>query len=180
MSVLELADALDHLNITSGSSSLEVQAFVDAAEAVIARHCGPLSSTATTVRVVGGGCALVLPVLPAVSLTSVTPVDDGSPLTLGDLYLSTGAGLVTYTSGASFPDRFYDVVYSAGRTTCPDDLLMAVRELVRHMWQTQRGPTRRPGSQPSEGTANTVPGAAYMLPFRVSELIAPHLQSGFA
>jgi hypothetical protein len=59
-------------------------------------------------------------------------------------------------------------------------LLMAVKELVRHMWQTQRGPTRRPGSQPSESAANTVPGAAYLLPFRVSELIAPHLQPGFA
>lgn len=179
MSVLTLADARTHLNVTAGPHDAEVQAFIDAAEAAIIQRCGPLASTAATVRVRGGGTALVLPTIPAVSLTSVTPVD-GTALTLADLYLDTGAGLVTYNSGSTFTDRLYDVVYNAGRTTCPEDLLMAVKELVRHMWQTQRGPTRRPGSQPSEGTANTVPGAAYLLPFRVSELIAPHLQPGFA
>jgi hypothetical protein len=56
--------------------------------------------------------------------------------------------------------------------------LMAIRELVRHLWRTQRGPTRRPGSEPSESVSNTVPGAAYVLPFRVVELITPHVQVG--
>jgi hypothetical protein len=179
MSVLTLAEARTHLNLTAGPHDAEVQTFIDAAEAAITQRCGPLASTATTVRLQGGDYALVLPSVPAVSLTSVTPVD-GTALTLSDLYLDTSAGLVTYDSGAAFSDRLYDVVYNAGRATCPADLLMAVKELVRHMWQTQRGPTRRPGSQPSESAANTVPGAAYLLPFRVSELIAPHLQPGFA
>lgn len=179
MSVLTLAQAKAHLNVTGGQQDVEVQSMIAAAEAAIAKRCGPLSSTSTTVRVAGGSPELVLPVTPAVSLTSVTPVD-GSALTLSDLYLDTGAGLVTYNSGAGFSSRLYDVVYNAGRTTVPDDLLMAVKELVRHMWATQRGPTRRPGSTPSEAVANTVPGAAYALPFRVSELIAPHLQHGFA
>jgi hypothetical protein len=114
-----------------------------------------------------------------VSLTSVTPYN-GTALTLSDLYLDTASAVVTYNSGAGFSANYYDVVYQAGRTTCPDDLLMAVLELVRHLWLTRRGPTRRPGSDPSEGTSNTVPGAAYLLPFRVSELVAPHLQPGFA
>ena len=179
MSVLTLTLAKAHLNISNATQDVEIQTFIDAAEAVLTKHCGPLTSTATTVRVRGGGPGLLLPITPAVSLTSVTPVD-GTVLTLTDLYLDTRAGVVTYNSGFMFSSRFYDVVYNAGRTTCPEDLLMAVKELVRHMWQTQRGPTRRPGSQPSEGTANTVPGAAYLLPFRVSELIAPHLQPGFA
>ena len=179
MSVLDLASANAHLNITSGTSDVEVQAFIDAAEAAIAKRCGPRASTAVTVRVRGGALELLLTTTPALSLTSVTPVD-GTALTLGDLYLDTAAGLVTFNSGSAFSARYYTVVYNAGRSPCPADLLMAVKELLRHMWQTQRGPTRRPGSQPSEGTANTVPGAAYLLPFRVSELIAPHLQPGFA
>ena len=122
---------------------------------------------------------LRLPTAPAISLTSVTPVN-GTAITLTDLYLNTRGARVTYNSGAGFYARFYDVVYSAGRTTCPADLLEAIEELVRHMWQPQRGPTRRPGSEPSEGTANTVPGAAYLLPFRVSELIEPHLLTNYA
>lgn len=180
MSVLLLAEAKTHLNWSSALNDAELQEMIDAAEAVLAKHVGPLTSVATTVRVYGGSCALALPRLPAVSLTSVTPSDGGSALTLGDLYLNPGAGTVTYNSGAYFSARYYTVVYNAGRATCPDDLLMAVKELVRHMWMTQRGGSRRPGSAASDATANTVPGAAYMLPFRVTELITPHLQRGFA
>lgn len=179
MSVLALADARAHLNISGTDRDGDLAATISAAEAVIAQRCGPLTSTATTVRVWGGSCELVLPTTPAVSLTSVTPYN-GTALTLSDLYLSTASAVVTYNTGAQFYARYYDVVYQAGRSTCPDDLLMAVKELVRHLWSTRRGPTRRPGSDPSESTANTVPGAAYLLPFRVSELIAPHLQPGFA
>lgn len=179
MSVLPIATARAHLNITGIAHDTKLESVIDAAEAVIAQRCGPLVSTATTVRIAGGGSALVLPVTPALSLTTVTPVD-GTALTLGDLYLDTGAGIVTYNSGSSFSARYYTVVYAAGRTSVPSDLLMAIQELVRHMWETQRGPTRRPGSTASDATSNTVPGAAYLLPFRVSELIAPHVQFGFA
>lgn len=179
MSVLSLALAKTHLNITVSTYDTELQTVIDAAEALLAKRCGPLSTSTVTNRVDGGGGALVLQTTPAVALLSVTPVD-GTALTLTDLYLDTGAGLVTYNSGAGFGDRYYTVVYSAGRLSCPDDLLMAVKELVRHLWETQRGPSRRPGSTASESTANTIPGAAYMLPFRVAELIAPHMQPGFA
>jgi hypothetical protein len=72
------------------------------------------------------------------------------------------------------------VVYSAGRASCPADLLLAVRELVRHIWETQRGGTRRPGSSASSETANTIAGAAYLFPFRVEQLLAPYIQPGFA
>ena len=179
MSVLTLAQAKTHLNISGATHDTELQTFIDAAEAVIGQRCGPLTSVATTVRLRGGGLALPLPVVPAVSLTSVTPIDQAA-LTLSDLYLDIKAGVVTYNSGEAFSARLYTVVYQAGRSTVPDDLLMAVKELVRHMWQTQRGTTRRPGSQASDSASNTVPGAAYTLPFRVTELIAPHLQTGFA
>jgi hypothetical protein len=178
MSVLALPVAKAHLNITRTDHDLDLQASVDAAEAVIARLCGPLEPTPTTARV-DGGPVLLLTVTPAISLTSVTPVD-GAALTLADLYLDGTAGVVSYTLGGTFGSPAYTVVYSAGRATCPDDLLMAVKELVRHLWQSQRGPTRRPGSPPSGGVANTVPGAAHTLPFRVTELIGPHLQPGFA
>lgn len=180
MSVLELAAVQAYLNISPGPLDYELQATIDAAEAVIAERCGPLASTATTVRVESSGqTGLALPVAPAVSLTSVTPVG-GTALTLADLYLNTRSAVVTFNLGSAFTARYYDVVYNAGRTTCPDDLQMAVKELVRHLWQTRRGPTRRPGSDPSDSAANTIPGAAYLLPFRVTELIAPHLQHGFA
>ena len=54
MSALPLADAATYLNLGSNQHDVELQTFIDAAEAVLAKHCGPLSSTATTCRVSGG------------------------------------------------------------------------------------------------------------------------------
>jgi hypothetical protein len=112
-------------------------------------------------------------VTPAVSLTSVTPYS-GTALTLSDLYLDTRTGLVTFNNMSPFVAAYYDVVYDAGRSTCPADLLFAVKELVRHLWATQRAGAR--GGASAEG--NAAPGAAHLLPYRVAELIVPHAQIG--
>src|SRR5512139_536424 len=181
MSVLTLAEAKAHLNITDSSSDAELQTFVDAAEAALAARVGPLGPVTTTARVSGGGRTLLLPVAPAVSITSVTPVG-GTALTVGDLYLDKTGGAIAFTSDAPFTAYWYDVVYIAGRAlnACPDDLLMADKELLRHMWTTQR-PNSRGASPLSDAAANTIPGAAYLLPFRVEALLAPYLPGlGFA
>lgn len=175
MSVVLLSEAKAHLNIAAATYDAELQTFIDRAEAAITRKVGPLTAVATTKRVRGGTSALALPVLPAITLTSVTPADS-TAITLTDLYLDTDAGVVTYNSGAVFAARYYTVVYSAGRAACPDDLKLAVLELVRHFWETQRGGGGRPGGRPSE----PVSGAAYLFPFRVQELIEAHLTVGFA
>lgn len=178
MSVLTLAQAKTHLNIGTAAQDAELQTFIDAAEAAIAEKCGPLTSVAYTERVRGGGRALVLRNTPVVSLTSVTPVG-GSALDLTLLDLDTSAGVVEWDSGATFTTGRYDVVYQAGRSSVPSDLLMGVKELVRHTWAaSQRGPTRRPGSADSDGLANTLPGSTYLFVYRVQEYINPHVQVG--
>lgn len=176
MPVVDLPSVKIHLNITKGDHDAELVSITLAAEAAIAERVGPLVSTSVTARVRGCLPALRLPVTPAISLTSVTPVG-GSALTLTDLYLDASAGLVTYNSGDGFPESFYDVAYQAGRAECPEDLRMAVKELVRHMWTTQRGGSQRPGSQASDALSNSLPGSAYVFPFRVEQLLTPHLQA---
>jgi hypothetical protein len=150
---------------------------IASAEAALAKRVGPLGPESVTARVEGGG-ALILPRTPAVSVTSVTPLG-GDAITSG-LHLDQAAATVTYDTGAAFPPGYYDVVYEAGRAACPDDLLMALKELVRHMWSTQRGGSQRPGSQASNELSNSLPGSAYAFPFRVEQLLAPHTQPGFA
>lgn len=177
MSVVTVAEAKADLNMTSAVSDAEVQSFLNRAEAALARKVGPLAATATTSRVRGGDWQLVLPVTPVISLTSVTPAG-GTALTVGDLYVSP-EGLVEYALTSTwFPSATYTVVYSAGRTTLPDDLKNAALRLTAHMWETQRGGGARPGRPAMEGLANTLPGSAYMFPHRVNELIAPHMQVG--
>lgn len=174
VSVLALSDAKAHLNISVNTHDAELQATIDAAEAVIAERCGPLQSTTVTTTVYGNSATLLLPVTPVVSVTSVTPYL-GTALTAGDLYTNLGAGIVSYYSGGAFSATQHTVVYQAGRAECPADLLMAVRELVRHLWTSQRGSAR-----PGPGAPEPTPGAAYLLPHRVSELIAPHVQMSIA
>jgi hypothetical protein len=181
VSVLTLDEAKVHLNITADTYDAELVTIMDAAESVITARCGPLAPVAMTCRI-GGGRALVLPSPPVVSLTSVAPVGwdtyadiysdaytDAMPL--AELYLDGAAGLVTQNMGGVFSSAFYDVVYESGRVSVPDDLLLAVKELTRHLWSTsQRGGSRRPGSE-----AMAANPATYLLPYAVQSLLEPHM-----
>lgn len=172
MTVLDLTAAKEYLNITVTTSDTALTGIIAAAEAAIAERCGPLEPTTVTARVDHLGGDIALSRLPVLSLTTVTPVG-GSALDLTNVYVDA-SGVVTGIAAG-----MYTIAYQTGRQTCPADLLLAVKELVRHLWSTQRGPTQRPGSAPSD-TSGSVPGAAYMMPNRVAEMIAPHVQIGFA
>ena len=176
MSALELDDAKTYLNITGTSSDTLLQSIIDAAEAAISAKCGPLQAVQVTEQASASSSGtLALLTLPVIELTSITPADGGTALNLDGVVLNGPAGVASGVCTGTFT-----VVYQAGRSQCPPDLLLAVKELVRHLWESQRGGTRRPGSTVSDATSNTIPGAAYLFPFRVSELIAPHMQPGFA
>lgn len=172
MAVPSLAEVKSHLNITGTANDGELQGFIGAAVAAIGNRVGPLDPVERTTRVRSTGRVLRVP-SPAVSLTSVVDAY-GSTLTVGDLYLDKDPGLISYTDARPLALGAYTVTYMAGHDPLPADLRLAVKELVRHFWQTQRGPTRRPGSATSEAVANTVPGAAYLPPW-VSELLKPYV-----
>lgn len=179
MSAVTLAEAKAYLNMaaTPTTSDDELGVFIDRAEAAVVRKCGPLTATAVTERVRGGGPMLSVEQTPILSLTSVTPVG-GSALT-SSLVTAARAGVIEQETGGAFGSRWYDVTYTAGwAATAPDlpeDLRNGVLELLRHLWDTQRpGGARRPGSAPSDTTANTVPGAAYLWPHRATQLLAPY------
>lgn len=185
MSVLLLADAKAHLNITNTVDDTELQTFIDAAEAAIGSKIGPLGSVSRTDRVRGAGKDLVLPVCPVISLTSVTPVG-GTALDPSSMVVDYKAGVIAYVAAtqynfARFPLPWYDVTYTAGRNVTASanpDLYQAIKEQVRHLWSTQRGPTSNPvnfsGDSPSQV------GMSYTFSNRVLEMIAPYMAPGFA
>ncbi|MFJ9315773.1 hypothetical protein ACIRN4_16405 [Pimelobacter simplex] len=174
MTVLTLPDARAHLNIAdeTAPTTAKLTAMIASAEATIAGRVGPLEPQPRTVRVTPTYKTLVVP-SPAAELTTVTN-SAGTALDLDGLHLNQRAGLITSSDGSTFTASWYEVTYNYGRSPCPPDLVLAVKEMVRHLWDTQRGPNKRPGSTASDGTSNTIPGAAYLLPFRVAELIAPY------
>lgn len=177
MSVVDIEVAKAELNITEAAQVTKLQRALDGAEDAIARKCGPLEPTTVTERVSGGGSGLVLRCTPVIELTSVTTAS-GATYSLDTLEVDKSAGVIEFLNGQRFPTGRYTVVFEAGRETLPDDLRDGIIELLRHRWDVQRGPTGRPGSNPSETYANTIPGAAHAFPFRVTELISPHVQVG--
>lgn len=181
MSVIDLAEAKTHLDITTDDDDDELLAVIDSAEAAIVQRVGPLTATDATARVVGYSWGLYLPQYPAISLTSVTPVN-GTPLDLSTLYLDGRAGAVSRNDGSRFTSPAYDVAYVAGRDPVPTDLVFAVKELTRHMWETQRGAASVANAYLDDnvgvglhGMALALPGGAYTFPIRIMELLAPHL-----
>jgi hypothetical protein len=177
MTVLSVDAMLTHLNMTSGANDAELGDFIEAAEAIIATRVGPLESTTVTCTVSSAGPSLVLPITPVLSVTSVTSVYDGTVVDLSSLSLNTSAGIVTpsaYGSGFWATGGAYTVVYEAGRAEAPADLVLAIKEMVRHLWTTQRGGAKRPGS------TDSAPAVGYLIPNTVAELLEPYRQFSVA
>jgi hypothetical protein len=175
MSALSLDDAKAHLDITTSTNDAELQDFIDAAEGALGKRVGPLTPASISTRVEGYGWGLHLPVRPAISLTSVAVANSSTTLDLTTLYLDTNSGTVSMSDGSFFTSWAYDVAWQAGWQTVPPDLLHAVKEFVRHLWETQRGaPNRTIGSALVETIAPTLPVAAFTFPIRVEELLAPY------
>jgi hypothetical protein len=105
-------------------------------------------------------------------LTSITSAT-GDVINVSDVVVSR-AGIVEYPIGGYFPARWYVVVYQAGRTTVPADLLNGVKELLQDLLESQRGPNTRPGLPPD------VPSLPFLFSYKVESLIEPYVQAGFA
>lgn len=173
MSVVTLAEAKTHLDIATGTTTYdtEIQAFLNRAEGLIGKRVGPLEPTAKSERRPGYCTTLYLSHTPIVSVTSVTGIE-GTTVDVNQLTTLSG-GRLTFKQGGWFASRFYDVVYSAGYATLPDDLKEAVLEMVRDMWSTQLGGGAATiGTFPSDALSNTLSESAHTLPTNVERLIA--------
>lgn len=186
MTAVSLDDAREHLNAVSNVNDDEIQGMLEAAEAAITQLVGPLETVTVTSTVPGragvtgfpdswDGRSIVLPTHPVISVTTVT---GSSGATVDPTLLRvTNEGVIYYLDGWSrFNEIWYTVEYQAGRATLPADLALAVKELLRHLWETQRGAAARSGSPLSDSLAPTLPGSAYTFPIRVTELLNPHIR----
>lgn len=174
MSALSLEEARDHLNANGTTiTDDKLQGFIDAAEAYISKQVGPLVPTTITEHLVGAHGSLTLNTTPVISLTSITPVGG----TAADLtYVDAGrlSGVLTWDVGGLPRHLRHSVVYVAGWDPLPADLLLAVKEMLRHLWSSQRGGTVRPGAQQDTTMAG------YLVPNMVAALIEPYRVPGVA
>jgi hypothetical protein len=169
--IVSLADAKAHLNLTGVEFDEELRAFIEAVTPVVEDVVGPVVARTYT-EVHSGGPFLVLGYSPVISLTSLAPVlTNGITYEVADLDVDTEVGVVRRLDGGRFcgPLR---AVYKAGRPIVPANISQGAKEVIRHMWETQRGHS---GARPGFGEEEFVTtGSGYTVPRRVMELLAPH------
>jgi hypothetical protein len=182
VSVLSLAEAKAHLvSGPAGSAATwtgdddELRNFLQAVTEVIESKVGICVQRTFTQRVTESGpWELVLTRYPVISVTSVQSVwQSGPSWTTAQLLLDGDAGIVGLKPPVVLP--FYlgpwDVTYIAGRAVVGENILHAAKELLRHLWETQRGQLQ---AQPfSDGESfTTSSGWAFSVPNRVLEMLA--------
>lgn len=170
--IVPLEDIKQQLNIATTTTDSELRDYITAASAVVDLMCGPViprTVTETLGRPYLGTWALVVSQAPIISVTSiVSQLVGGQTYAPADLLLNTDAGIIQILAGGYFYGTL-TVTYVAGRALVPPALNMAARIIVQHMWETQRGPTSRPGL--SGDDTSVIPGLGYAVPNRALELL---------
>lgn len=167
-----LADVKAHLNITSNTSDGELQSMLDAALDACERYSRrPLVARTETDEFVfptGNGRFLTLTRAGVANVTEV--LEAGEPVDSSRYVVMKSAGVLSRTDGLwRFP---VSVTYTTtGAYGELPSVRLAVLELVRHLWRTQRGSMPMLPRE-SEVSAGWDPAQAYSLPNRVTQLLA--------
>lgn len=187
--VVSYFDALAHLNIPAEyADEEEIRRFIDAAQDLAENYVGCVlgRQTFTNELYQGGNDHIRLRNPRAISITSV--YENGVLLDPSDYYLDpTGQRLYRTTTislgygavGVFAPGiNAVSVTYVAGFTVTPFAAQQGVLEILRHLWQTQRGSinviTR------GQTGDDFYPASTYSLPRRAMELLDPVSLPGLA
>lgn len=190
--VVSYQAVLEHLNIPAASANQEeIRRFVDAAQDLAENYIGAVLGRRTITDELYDGNVdhLRLRNPRAISITSV--YEQGTLLDSSQyeidptgqrLYRLTTSSLSSTAYGAygywAAGVNSVKVTYVAGFAVTPPSVQQGVLEIVRHLWQTQRGVTNvmsRTGSGDDFYTAPT-----YSLPRRAMELLDPASLPGLA
>lgn len=175
MALLTLEEAKEQLNITSSSSDVELQAYIDSLTAVVERYVGPVEQREVS-ETVEGGAVVCLRRTPVVALTAFTPLlTGGTSVEVVDVVVDGSTGIVRRVDGGRLTGGPWTVTYTAGRGEVPATINLAARMLLQHLWRTQnsaRAPVFGGGDDFSVG--DPVPGFGFAVPNRVLQLLEPY------
>lgn len=152
--LVSIKDAREWLRLrsTDTSDDLKIQSIIEAASRLVVNITGPIQSTSFTEWFDGGVPTIVLAHPPIISIVRVVEYYGQSTFVLSEQPLgsqtSAFAFTVDYTTGqltrrtiggdaALFVqgDKNIAVTYTAGRMIVPENVQLATKELVRHLYQ---------------------------------------------
>lgn len=172
--VFSLADAKNHINLTTSSQDEEVRRWIGATTRCVEWFVGPVAPRTVTedhnVRQVE---ALALRKIPALSLTTVAAVlDGGTSYEVADLDLDGADGIVRRKDGGCLygPLR---VTYRAGRLIVTENISSGAELIFQHLWRTRQGPGRSQRGGDDFDVTEPIPGLGYAIPNRALQLLSP-------
>ena len=174
-SIISLADAKKHLNIpaTRTTDDDEILAWVQAITAVVENRVGPVVPR-TVVERVESGYVLQLRKAPVLSVTSInTWLNSGTVYGVLNLRIDADTGVVENMNGYPFTGGPFEVTYRAGRIVTPANVLQAVKIILKHLWETQRGASGLPLDNIAGDESVVINGFGYAVPNRALELLQP-------
>ena len=172
MALLTLAEAKTQLDIGTTAHDQELTAYIEALTPMIERHVGPVENRAVTETLDSKGATLAVTQVPAVSLTSITPVlAGGLALNVSDVAFDGTAGIIRRADGGFFGGGPWEVVYVAGRGEVHPTINVAARILLQHLWRTQYGAARGSSSSDDFDVNEPVVGWGYAIPNRVLQML---------
>lgn len=195
--IISLTDAKTFLNIAGTQYDDELPGFITAASDMIASRIGPVAGSPKYDEWYDGGSTqIVLRHSPVQSITSVTESYGGTvTFTLTQVVLDAGVAMGAYgysfdaatglltrrASGGTIPfpagTMNIHVKYTAGFASVPSELQTAASLLVKHLWETRRGGSKRPGLGGNDEGSLRDEGD---FPARVEEILANFYIPGIA
>jgi hypothetical protein len=177
ISLIGLTEAKAHLNMTATTDDDELLNFMQAATELVESRAGTCVPRQVTGEWITGSVRSLIrlpsgPLPSATSVTSISSTWPGGP-TWGpdDLIVNPAAGTVRLKTMVPFWWGPWQATYTAGRTVIPERFLQACKEQLRHLWETQRGPSPSP-PLPGEELFTSSAGWSFSVPQRVIELLA--------
>jgi hypothetical protein len=183
-------EVLEFLNIPAASANEnEVRRFIDASTDLAETYVGQVLGRRTfTNELYDGGTEFIRIRNPkAISITSVT--ENGLAVSASNYVLDyTGQRLYRIGSGTLYATNSYgywtqgmnnvSITYVAGYVNPPMSAKQGVLEIIRHLWQTQRGAINVMSRTNSGDELYSTP--TYSLPRRAMELLDPTSFPGLA
>jgi hypothetical protein len=175
-SIMSLASAKTHLNMTSSKDDEEIRNMIEAVTAVIERHRGEAVVRQEVVEdnVMGDRNRFALMKHPVIEVTEILNYL-GIPQDVTKWKLDKQNGILTNYAGAGLTGDV-TISYVAGYTEIPANYILAAKIILGHLWTTQR--IQNIGQQVSLGTrarpeeqVMTPTGVGYAIPARAVELL---------
>lgn len=191
--IVTLAEAKAFLNISGTTFDTELPDYITAASSMWIKRGGPgASSPEYDEWHDGGGTTIALRHVPVLAISALTEATGSTLDALTEQDPGTSAGNYGYSvdtttgavtrraGGIAVPfaagKRNVHVVYTAGFVTAPADVKHAILLLILHMWETQRGGTKKSNTNADDYQ----PGTTYSWPRRVEEIFMAYSIPGIA